>query len=62
VDERDILNAISDMIATEHSVRHQLRNGEVDESSVRDELASLQTFLDQCWDLLRQWQARAKLD
>lgn len=54
MDERDILNALSDMIATEQSVREQLLSGEVDESSARADLASLGTWLDQCWDLLRQ--------
>jgi hypothetical protein len=60
MDEREILNAIADMIATERSVRSQLRDGEVDESSARAELDSLGSFLDQCWDLLRQRRARRR--
>lgn len=59
MDEREILNAIGDLIATERSVRLRLRSGEVDESPARADLAALGSLLDQCWDLLRQRQARA---
>ena len=62
MDDRDILNAISDMIATEHSVRLQLDRGEVAESPAREDLASLETCLDQCWDLLHRRRARAEFD
>lgn len=60
MDDREILNAVSDMIAAEHAVRLDLQSGAVDEMTARATLSSLEASLDQCWDLLRQRRARVE--
>ena len=53
MDDQDILGRVSRLVEQEH----QLRSGPVD-AQTRQELTSIEEQLDQCWDLLRQRQAR----
>ena len=53
MDDQDILGQVSRLVEQEH----QLRSGPVDEQT-REQLTRLEEQLDQCWDLLRQRQAR----
>ena len=50
----DLHRQISELVAAEH----RLREGPMDDRA-RDELAELETRLDQIWDVLRQRDARA---
>ena len=53
MDDQDILAKVSRLVDEEH----QLRSGRVDDEAVA-RLARLEEQLDQCWDLLRQRQAK----
>ncbi|MBO0728270.1 MAG: DUF2630 family protein [Acidimicrobiaceae bacterium] len=57
MDDTEIVKRIDQLVDEEH----RLERGHTDEGlsdSDRDRLASVQTQLDQCWDLLRQRRAR----
>ncbi|ACQ80245.1 conserved hypothetical protein [Beutenbergia cavernae DSM 12333] len=53
-----VLRRISDLVRTEHDLRTQLTDGAISSEEERSRLAQIETALDQCWDLLRQRQAR----
>jgi Protein of unknown function (DUF2630) len=53
MDDQDILAQVSRLVDQEH----ELRAGHIDPRT-RELLAQLEDQLDQCWDLLRQRQAR----
>lgn len=53
MDDQDILAQVSRLVDQEH----ELRAGHIDPHT-RELLAQLEEQLDQCWDLLRQRQAR----
>ena len=53
MDDQDILARVSRLVEREH----ELRAGHIDPHT-RELLAQLEEQLDQCWDLLRQRQAR----
>jgi len=55
VDEKDILGRISALVDEEHQLRGSSSQHTEDE---RARLSHLETQLDQCWDLLRQWRAK----
>ena len=44
-------------MARERELRERLVHGEIDPSEEHDRLRSIETELDQCWDLLRQRRA-----
>ncbi|MDR2930569.1 MAG: DUF2630 family protein [Propionibacteriaceae bacterium] len=48
---------ISALVDTEHDLRAKVQSGAVSATAEREELASIERELDQCWDLLRQRQA-----
>jgi Protein of unknown function (DUF2630) len=55
VDEKDILERISALVDEEH----QLRGSSAEHSDEqRARMTHVETQLDQCWDLLRQWRAK----
>ncbi|HEY5987903.1 MAG TPA: DUF2630 family protein [Streptosporangiaceae bacterium] len=58
MDDKQILGHIGDLIQTEHDLRAKLSAGEMSSDDERDQLASIEAALDQCWDLLRQRRAR----
>jgi hypothetical protein len=58
MDDKDIMARISDLIDTEHELRTQLRQGELNSEQERERLRSVEEALDQCWDLLRQRRAK----
>jgi hypothetical protein len=58
MDDTEILGHISELIATEHELRSRLAAGELSSEEERQQLASAEESLDQCWDLLRQRRAR----
>jgi Protein of unknown function (DUF2630) len=55
--DNDALSRINDLVAEEKALREQLQQGEISESEEHERLRSLETQLDQCWDLLRQRRA-----
>ena len=56
--DRAIHEQISELVNQEHELRAQLQAGTLDPADERARLADLEVQLDQCWDLLRQRQAR----
>ena len=55
--DRDTLARIHDLVAEERALREQLVQGDITESEEHERLRSVETELDQCWDLLRQRRA-----
>lgn len=49
---------ISDLVATEHRLRQALQAGELTAAEEHAQLKAAEEALDQCWDLLRQRDAR----
>jgi len=58
MEDKEIMAHISELIATEHTLRQQLAAGELTREQEREQLRSAEEALDQCWDLLRQRRAR----
>lgn len=58
MDENDIHQRISDLVATEHRLREALQKGELSAEDEHAQLRAAEEALDQCWDLLRQRDAR----
>jgi Protein of unknown function (DUF2630) len=58
MDDKEILGHIGDLIQTEHELRAKLAAGDLSSEAEREQLASAEAALDQCWDLLRQRRAR----
>jgi hypothetical protein len=58
MDDRQILDEIKRIVDREHQLRTQVEQGQIDPAIERRELSRLDVALDQCWDLLRQRQAR----
>jgi hypothetical protein len=58
--ERQILGRIGEMIEEEKALREALAAGRVDRETEQSRLSSLETELDQCWDLLRQRRAKTE--
>ncbi|MGN6723029.1 MAG: DUF2630 family protein [Marmoricola sp.] len=56
MEDQSILERINALVAEEH----ELRSGEAASSERSARLRDLEQQLDQCWDLLRQRQARAE--
>jgi hypothetical protein len=58
MDDKEIHHRISELIAAEHEMRAKVASGELSGAQERAELKAAEEALDQCWDLLRQRQAR----
>ena len=58
MDDRQILDEIKRIVDREHQLRAEVEQGQIDPQIERQELSRLDVALDQCWDLLRQRQAR----
>ena len=58
MDDREIHHRITALIETEHELRAKVASGEISSAQERAELKATEEALDQCWDLLRQRQAR----
>ncbi len=56
--DQDIRERISDLVHAERDLRDRLGRGEIDVSTEHEQLAAIETELDQCWDLLRQRDAK----
>jgi hypothetical protein len=54
----EIRHRISELVDLERSLREQLSAGEITADEEHARLRRVETELDQCWDLLRQRQAR----
>lgn len=55
--DQDTLARIRHLVAEEKALRDQLQHGDITESEEHARLRSVETELDQCWDLLRQRRA-----
>jgi hypothetical protein len=58
MDDKEIHHRITELIAAEHDLRGKVASGEISSAQERAELKATEEALDQCWDLLRQRQAR----
>ncbi|MGI4896358.1 MAG: DUF2630 family protein [Janthinobacterium lividum] len=58
MNEHEIHQRISDLIAEEHRLRAALQAGELSAAEEHTQLQEAERALDQSWDLLRQRQAR----
>jgi hypothetical protein len=58
MDDKEILERINGLIATERELRSELADGRLSSEQERERLRSAEEALDQCWDLLRQRRAR----
>ena len=58
MDDRQILNEIKRIVDREHQLRAEVEAGQLDSEIEQREMKGLDQALDQCWDLLRQRQAR----
>ncbi|MFW0792414.1 DUF2630 family protein [Gordonia sp. CPCC 205515] len=56
--DKSIHQHITDLVAEEHELRQQLSSGEISRDEENSRLKEVEVSLDQCWDLLRQRQAR----
>jgi hypothetical protein len=56
-DGQQILDRIRELVEEEKQLREQRAEFEIDSSEERSRLSSVETELDQCWDLLRQRRA-----
>ncbi|MDQ6642710.1 MAG: DUF2630 family protein [Actinomycetota bacterium] len=57
VDDIDIQQQITDLIAAERVLRDRLARGEISQQEEHELLRKAEVELDQCWDLLRQRRA-----
>jgi hypothetical protein len=58
MDDAGLLEQISTLVHEEHTLREQAQAGQIDTAEEQARLQALEVQLDQCWDLLRQRQAR----
>jgi hypothetical protein len=58
VEDREIRHHISDLVDEERDLRRKLARHEITAEDERARLSSVEAELDQCWDLLRQREAR----
>jgi hypothetical protein len=58
MDDKQIHHRITELIEAEHDLRARVAGGEISSEQERAELKTTEEALDQCWDLLRQRQAR----
>jgi hypothetical protein len=58
MDDAGLLKQINTLVTEEHALRQQVQAGEIDSAEEHARLRDLEVQLDQCWDLLRQRQAR----
>ncbi|QTI68001.1 DUF2630 family protein [Gordonia polyisoprenivorans] len=56
--DRSIRDHITELIGEEHELRERLGRGDISKGEENARLRALEVDLDQCWDLLRQRQAR----
>ena len=58
MDDTTIHQHITDLVATERSLREKLGRGEITADEEHQRLAQVETELDRLWDLLRQREAK----
>lgn len=58
MDEADILQRVSALVAREYDLRSRLSRGELTAQEEQAALRQAEEQLDQCWDVLRQRRAR----
>jgi hypothetical protein len=58
MNDADILGQIRGLVDREHTLRGGIESGEIGQAEEHAELQTVEQQLDQCWDLLRQRQAR----
>jgi hypothetical protein len=56
--EGNIRRRIADLVHEEHKLRDRLSTHDITPDEEQSRLAQLEVELDQCWDLLRQRQAK----
>ena len=59
MDDADILSKVRELVDEEHALRARAVAGTVDLKDEHQRLQRLEQSLDQCWDLLRQREARS---
>jgi hypothetical protein len=56
-DDKNTLAHIEALVAEEKELRAKREHGEIDQAEEQSRLRTVETELDQCWDLLRQRRA-----
>lgn len=62
VDDGTIRDRIGELVRTERELRERLGRGEIDQATEHQQLTVIEAELDQCWDLLRQRDAKREFD
>jgi septation ring formation regulator EzrA len=57
MDDKSILERISDLVDEEHTLRSRVQAGQISVDEEHARLKTLEEALDQCWDLLRRRRA-----
>jgi hypothetical protein len=57
MDDKQILQRITDLMDEEHTLRDRRQSGQVSSAEENERLRTLEESLDQCWDLLRRRRA-----
>ena len=57
-EDNGIHDQIKALVTQEHALREQVQSGSIDRASEQAQLKEVEEALDQCWDLLRQRDAR----
>jgi len=57
-DDKSIIGRIDDLVAEEKDLRAKHAAGQISDADEHARLKAVEIELDQCWDLLRQRQAR----
>ena len=58
MDQTEILEQVRSLVDREHELRERRQRGELSLAEEQAEISHVEEALDQCWDLLRQRQAR----
>jgi len=58
MDDADIFNKVRELVDQEHALRASIGAGAIDLKEEHQRLQLVEHSLDQCWDLLRQREAR----
>ena len=60
MDDKSLLDHISELVTEEHRLRTQLQSGKITEQEEHERLRGIEEQLDQLWDLLRRRRAAKK--
>lgn len=62
MEEKTILDRVSELVEEEHRLRSAVMTGDISSDEEQSRLKRLEIELDQCWDLLRRRRATGDTD